>query len=260
MTTLAIIGGSGLDQLGTLIPRTVHRVSTNYGLPSAALLDGTLDGTPVIFLPRHGPTHAFPPHGINYRANIAALRDFGVSEVLAVTAVGGIAPDVGPGAIVIPDQIIDYTYGREHTFYDGRDGLLEHIEFGNPYSEDLRASLITAARELGLTVVRTGVYGATQGPRLESAAEIARMARDGCTIVGMTGMPEAALAREAGLRYANCALVVNWAAGVSDAPISFAEIGRELRAGISTVVRLLSATLRQRQQCNAMFETACRDP
>lgn len=244
--TLAIIGGSGLDQLGALVASREHRVSTIYGVPSAALLEGTLDGTPVIFLPRHGPTHAFPPHCINYRANIAALREFGVHEVLAVTTVGGIAPDAGPGAIVIPDQIIDYTYGRDHTFYDGSDGKLEHLEFGSPYSEDLRASLIAAADPLGLAVVSVGVYGATQGPRLESAAEIARLARDGCTIVGMTGMPEAALARESGLAYANCALVVNWAAGVRAAPISLAEIGRELRAGMSTVVRLLSATLRQR--------------
>lgn len=245
--TLAIIGGSGLDRLGALVAGREHRVSTNYGAPSAALLEGTLDGTPVIFLPRHGPTHALPPHCINYRANIAALRAFGVSEVVAVTAVGGIAPEARPGAIVIPDQIIDYTHGREHTFYDGHDGRLEHIEFGKPYSEDLRASLIAAADRLGLAVVSAGAYGATQGPRLESAAEIARLARDGCTIVGMTGMPEAALAREAGLAYANCALVVNWAAGIRDAPISIAEIERELRTGMSAVVRLLSAALRQRQ-------------
>lgn len=248
MTTLAIIGGSGLDQLGALLPLREHRVTTTYGAPSAALLEGTLDGTPLIFLPRHGPTHALPPHGINYRANIAALRDFGVREVLAVTAVGGIASNAGPGALVIPHQIIDYTAGRAHTFYDGCDGTLEHIEFGDPYSADLRASLLDAAGELGLTVVGTGVYGATQGPRLETAAEIARLARDGCTIVGMTGMPEAALAREAGLAYANCALVVNWAAGIIAAPISLDEIGRELRAGMSQVVRLLSATLRQRRR------------
>lgn len=247
MTRIAIIGGSGLDRLGALAVRATHRVHTAYGAPSAALLEGTLDGTPVVFLPRHGPTHALPPHAINYRANLAALRDFGIREVFAVTAVGGIAREAAPGAIVIPDQIVDYTWGREHTFYDGRDGALDHVEFGQPYSAALRDALRVAGAELGIPVVSTGVYGATQGPRLETAAEIARMARDGCTLVGMTGMPEAALAREAGVAYANCALVVNWAAGLGDAAISLADIERELRDGMSTVVRLVSRAVRLRQ-------------
>ena len=244
MTKLASIGGSGLDKLGTLTVLHEHRLLTSYGAPSAALLEGTLDGTPVVFLPRHGPTHALPPHAINYRANIAALRDFGVETILAVTAVGGIGAGASPGIIVIPDQIIDYTWGREHTFYDGKDGTLDHVEFGTPYSAPWRARLIAAGHSLGLPMLETGTYGATQGPRLETAAEIARMARDGCTIVGMTGMPEAALAREAGLGYANCALVVNWAAGLSDLAISLADIERELKDGISGVVRLLSLAVR----------------
>lgn len=248
MSRLAIIGGSGLDRLGALAGVREHRVQTAYGAPSAALLEGTLDDTPIVFLPRHGPTHTWPPHAINYRANIAALRDFGIREVLAVTAVGGIGAEAGPGRIVIPDQIIDYTHGREHTFYDGRDGTLDHIEFGTPYSEDLRHTLIAAAGELGMPVLARGVYGATQGPRLETAAEIARMARDGCTLVGMTGMPEAALAREAGLAYANCALVVNWAAGLSETAISLEDINRELRDGMSAVVKLLSRAARLRLQ------------
>lgn len=240
----AIIGGSGLDALGTLVVRREHRVQTAWGAPSGVLQEGTLDGTPVVFLPRHGATHAIPPHRINYRANIAALRDFGVREVFAVSAVGGIARDACPGAIVIPDQIIDYTQGRAHTFHDGDGGPVEHVEFGEPYSSALRQRLLAAAARLAQPVVALGVYAATQGPRLETAAEIARLARDGCTIVGMTGMPEAALAREAGLAFANCALVVNWAAGLSDAPISLDDIHRELRDGMAAVVRLLSLAVR----------------
>jgi 5'-methylthioinosine phosphorylase len=241
---IAIIGGSGLDRLGALDVTAEYRLQTKYGAPSASLLAGTLDGAPVVFLPRHGPDHTIPPHRINYRANIAALRDFGVTEVLAVTAVGGIAPVAAPGCIVIPSQLVDYTYGREHTLYDGLDGTLDHVEFGSPYSAEARARLLRGAARAGLEVVDDGVYGATQGPRLETAAEIARLARDGCTLVGMTGMPEAGLAREAGLAYANCALVVNWAAGVGGTPISLAAIEQQLREGMSRVIALLAAALR----------------
>jgi 5'-methylthioinosine phosphorylase len=240
----AIIGGSGLDRLVALRGAQEHPITTPYGTPSATILKGELAGTPVMFLPRHGAGHTIPPHRINYRANIAALRAAGATEILAVTAVGGIGPNAGPGKIVIPSQIIDYTAGREHTFYDGIDGRLDHVEFGDPYTPALRHRLLTAATTLGFNVVDDGVYGATQGPRLETAAEITRLARDGCTIVGMTGMPEAALAREAGLDYANCALVVNWAAGIGGAPISLVEIDQHLREGMTRVVDLLSAALR----------------
>ncbi|MSR13006.1 MAG: S-methyl-5'-thioinosine phosphorylase [Gammaproteobacteria bacterium] len=240
---IAIIGGSGLDRLSALQKVREHRVGSRYGTPSGAIIEGLLAGAPVLFLPRHGEGHSIPPHRINYRANIAALRDHGVEEIFAVTAVGGIAKTAGPGRIVIPDQIIDYTAGREHTFYDGIDGNLDHVEFGEPYTPATRQRLIAAANAVPLEVVTEGVYGATQGPRLETAAEIARLARDGCTLVGMTGMPEAALAREAGLRYANCALVVNWAAGIGGDPISLAEIEQQLASGMRKVVRLLSAAV-----------------
>jgi len=242
MTKIAIIGGSGLDRLGALTKIREHRLSTRYGSPSAAIIEGTLGGRAVMFLPRHGEAHTIPPHRINYRANIAALRDCGVDEIFAVTAVGGIADAASPGRIVVPSQIVDYTYGREQTFYDGLDGHLDHVEFGEPYTASTRHRLIAAA-SAELDILTDGVYGATQGPRLESAAEIACLARDGCTIVGMTGMPEAALAREAGLRYANCALVVNWAAGIGSDPISLADIEHHLRAGMTQVVSLLSAAL-----------------
>lgn len=241
MNRIGIIGGSGLDRMGVLTQVREHRVRTAWGEPSSPILEGELFGTPVLFLPRHGADHHLPPHRINYRANIAALRECGVRDILGVAAVGGIGPDCGPGAIVIPDQLVDYTWGREHTFHDGLGSGVEHIEFESPYDSGLRECLLTAASSLGIAVVDGGCYGATQGPRLETAAEIARMARDGCTLVGMTGMPEAALAREAGLAYACCALSVNWAAGLSTTPITMEEIVRELNEGMGTIVRLLGA-------------------
>lgn len=243
MNPVGIIGGSGLDRMGVLTGVREYRVRTAWGEPSSPLLAGELFGTPVLFLPRHGAEHHLPPHRINYRANIAALRECGVREIFAVAAVGGIGADCGPGAIVIPDQIIDYTWGREHTFHDGLGSGVAHVEFETPYDATLRQSLLTAGRSLGISLVDGGCYGATQGPRLETAAEIARMAQDGCTLVGMTGMPEAALAREAGLAYASCALSVNWAAGLSDTPITMEEILRELNEGMGTIVRLLGAAV-----------------
>ncbi len=247
MSRIGIIGGSGLDQLAALTGVRARRITTAWGEPSAPLLEGCLDGTPVVFLPRHGAAHHLPPHRINYRANIAALRDAGVKEIFAVAAVGGIGHEAGPGTLVVPDQIIDYTWGREHTFHDGLGGRVEHVEFGDPFCPVLRQCLIEAAGQIGQAVVTQGCYGATQGPRLESVAEIGRMARDGCTLVGMTGMPEAALAREAGLAYASCALVVNWAAGLSAEPITMDEILRELREGMGRVVGVLSAAARRRE-------------
>lgn len=239
----AIIGGSGLDRLGALQIERRRQVMTPYGAPSGPLCEGLFDGHPVVFLPRHGEDHRLPPHLINYRANIAALKAAGVTDVLAVTAVGGIGPDAAPGRLVLPDQIIDYTYGREHTFSDGTSNLVEHIDFTEPYTARLRELLLGAASAAACNLVPTGVYGATQGPRLETAAEIARMARDGCTIVGMTGMPEASLAREAGLGYATVSLVVNWGAGIGGKAISHAEILQHLEHGMAAVLRLLSSAL-----------------
>jgi len=243
MNRFAIIGGSGLDTLGPLQISARRQVMTAYGAPSGPLCEGNFAGSPVVFLPRHGETHRIPPHLINYRANIAALKGLGVTSVIAVTAVGGIGPEAGPGRIVIPDQIIDYTYGREHTFSDGTADAVDHVDFTAPYSEALRSLLIEVAEDAGCAVVPHGVYGATQGPRLETAAEIARMARDGCSIVGMTGMPEAALAREAGLDYATVSLSVNWAAGLGGATISLEEIGRHLTQGMASVLRLVGRAI-----------------
>ncbi len=198
----------------TVVRRQIVR--TPYGDPSGPLVVGEIGGAPVLFLPRHGPGHVLAPHRVNYRANVWALRESGATDIVAVAAVGGMAPDVGPGAIAVPEQIIDYTYGREHTYCDGSDRQVTHIDFTRPYSDELREQLLAAAQSAGVAAVSGGVYGATQGPRLETAAEIARMQRDGATLVGMTGMPEAALARELSLRYAHLCVVSNWAAGCGD--------------------------------------------
>ncbi len=241
---LAVIGGTGLNQFEGLEIVESKWFSTPYGDPSAAIQFGTLAGKDVVFMARHGEPHKIPPHLINYRANISALQQAGVSKIIAVNAVGGIAESFGPAKVGVPDQIIDYTYGREHTFFDG--DQLEHVDFTFPYSETLRALLIDAAQQQGIEIVPVGVYGATQGPRLETAAEIQRCKRDGCTMVGMTGMPEAVLARELGIDYACLALSVNWAAGITQAVITMEEIQAAIDAGMEQVRRIL---LRSIQTC-----------
>lgn len=210
---IALIGGTGLNQLPDLRIAAEETVETPYGEPSGPLARGTLNGADVIFLARHGPGHVIPPHRINYRANLWALSEQGASAVLSVAAVGGITEPMVPGRIAVPDQIVDYTWGREHTYYDGGDSGVEHIDFTRPYSEGLRRALLHSSREAGIEAIDHGVYGATQGPRLESAAEIRKLEKDGCDLVGMTGMPEAALARELGLEYAGISAIVNRAAG-----------------------------------------------
>jgi len=237
MTALAIIGGSGFTQMPELEIARREVIRTPYGEPSAPLVFGTFAGCEVVFLPRHGTGHRLPPHKINYRANIWALKTVGVTEVVGMAAVGGIT--LGPQALCVPDQIIDYTYGREHTFFDGEDGNVVHIDITEPYCESLRWRLITAARDAGLDPAVEGTYATAQGPRLETAAEVRRLERDGCHIVGMTAMPEAALAREVELCYATCAVVVNWAAGKADGPITMEEIERNLATGMENARLIL---------------------
>lgn len=246
MAGLAIIGGSGLGQMAMLESIGEINSQTRYGASSGPISQGRFAGKEVYFLARHGTGHTIPPHLINYRANIAALAELGVVDVLAITAVGGISTAVPPRKIVVPDQIVDYTHGREHTFSDGADVALRHVDFTNPYCERIRRELIDAAASIHLAIEPAGTYGTTQGPRLESAAEITRLARDGCTIVGMTGMPEAGLAREAGLNYANCSLVVNWAAGVADGAIDMDEINLNLNEGMAQLLRLIGTWLQRR--------------
>ena len=241
--TIGIIGGSGLQRLPDFKITREERPDTPYGAPSAPLIHGEFAGRPVIFLARHGVGHTLQPHLINYRANIHALKSAGVSGIIAVAAVGGITIEMRPERIVIPDQIIDYTYGRAHTFFEGNDVPVTHVDFTRPYDPSLQQQLIAAAASAGIDVVPHGVYGATQGTRLESAAEIDRMERDGCDIVGMTGMPEVALARELALPYACCAVVVNRAAGRGAATITLQDIEAHLAAGMKHVIALLHATL-----------------
>ena len=242
---LAVIGGSGLYSLGDdfhLQDQASRK--TPYGDTSADLLLGRWQDIDIAFLPRHGAGHRVPPHAVNYRANLWALQQAGVDSIFSVNAVGGIGADMAPGTLALPQQLIDYSSGREHSFFDGSDGRVRHVDFSQPYSERLRACLRQAAAQLELALVATGTYGSTNGPRFETAAEIERMRRDGCSIVGMTGMPEAALARELEIEYACLAVVVNWAAGIDDAEISMEEIMANLEQGVERVRPLLMAAAR----------------
>ncbi|MBK1718558.1 S-methyl-5'-thioinosine phosphorylase [Thiocystis violacea] len=241
MGLLAIIGGSGFASLPSLSVIDSRPVETPYGETSAPVARGRLGDREVLFLPRHGPSHHLPPHGINYRANLWALRASQAERVVALAAVGGITPAYGPRVLAVPDQIIDYTHGREHTLHDGVSGTVGHIDLTEPYCEDLRRALIAACARLGRSVVVGGTYGATQGPRLETRAEILRYERDGCDMVGMTGMPEASLARELGLCYASLAFVVNWAAGKSGRIITMKEIEENLVSSVEPVMAVLTA-------------------
>jgi 5'-deoxy-5'-methylthioadenosine phosphorylase len=244
MAHLGIIGGTGLTSMPELVIDRREMIKTRWGAPSGPVLHGMLNGVPITFLARHGRGHTIPPHRVNYRANIQALVETGVTHVVAVAAVGGIADDCVDRIIVVPDQIIDYTYGRAHTFYEAKSEKFDHIDFTTPYTEHLRQTLINGAASAGVDCVDNGVYGATQGPRLETAAEIKRMENDGCTVVGMTGMPEAALAREAGVEYACCAVVVNRAAGKGDGTPLMADIEANVKAGVENVQKVLASGLK----------------
>jgi len=241
--TLAIIGGTGLTQISDLTIIGQKTLDTPFGAPSADYVLGEIHGRSLVFLARHGNPHRIPPHKINYRANIWGLKQLGVSEIIAVAAVGGISPPMAPAHIAIPDQLIDYSYGREHTFFADDLEHVTHIDFTEPYSPGLRQRIIQAATDAGIAITANGTYGCTQGPRLETVAEIKRMARDGCDLVGMTGMPEAALARELEMDYANISVVANWGAGIVAGEITMAEIEKNLEVGMSKAIALLKATL-----------------
>ena len=245
MATLAIIGGTGLDKLKNLEIERREVLQTPYGEPSGPLTHGRISGTRVVFLPRHGSGHTIPPLQVNYRANIWARHHIGIEDVIAVAAVGGITRGMVPATLAFPDQIIDYTWGRDNTFFDDDASAVTHIDFTHPYCSELRRKLIETARREGITAIERGTYAATQGPRLETAAVLARLERDGCDIVGMTGMPEAALARELGLCYASCGVVANWAAGrgEGDGKISMEVIEVHLKNAMTKVRGLLEAVI-----------------
>jgi len=238
---IGIIGGTGLTQLSNLEITRRQIVRTPFGDASGALTFGKLNGHEVVFLARHGYGHTIPPHEVNYRANIWALHSEGAARVVSVASVGGIRADLPPGTLAIPHQVLDYTWGRKHTYFEGPDRPVTHIDFTHPYCEVLRGRLLKAAVAAGQAIVNDGVYAATQGPRLESAAEIDRLERDGADMVGMTGMPEAALAKEIGMRYAAVAVVVNHAAGRGDSSeeIHLDQINAVLHASMVKVRALL---------------------
>ncbi|MDH5181364.1 MAG: S-methyl-5'-thioinosine phosphorylase [Gammaproteobacteria bacterium] len=243
MAGIAIIGGTGLTSLTDLEITGREIMQSPYGEPSGPLTRGKLMGKEVLFLPRHGYGHTIPPHKVNYRANIAVLKEAGAEKIIAVNAVGGIAADMQPGKLVIPDQIIDYTYSRLHTYFeDGLDDVV-HIDFTHPYCESLREQIITVANNKGIEVLTRATYAATQGPRLETTAEIDRLDRDGCHLVGMTGMPEAALARELELCYASISVVANMAAGRGAGEITMEEIEANLVSGMKQVRNLLEQVI-----------------
>jgi len=241
MKLTAVIGGSGLEQAGFLKEVKRHTITTPYGPPSSDIIEAELNSNTVFFLSRHGEQHTIAPHNINYRANIWALKSLGIKNIIAIAAVGGISENMPPSALMLPDQIIDYTWGREHTFFTSDN--VEHIEFTEPYCDSLRQSLYQTCLELNIPVNLDGVYGATQGPRLETKAEIIRMQQDGCDIVGMTGMPEAALAKELGLCYATIAICANWAAGITPDAITMAEINKNLKGGMQKIVMIIKEFL-----------------
>ena len=238
---LGIIGGSGFTQLANLDVAHREVVRTPWGEPSGPLVFGRMAGREAVFLPRHGHGHTIPPHLVNYRANIDALRRAGATWIVSVASVGGIRTDLGPGALVVPDQIIDYTWGRENSYQDASPSQVVHIDFTTPYDLAVRQTILAAGLRCGEPLLDGAVYAATQGPRLETAAEINRLERDGAAIVGMTGMPEAALAREAGLPYAALCVVANWAAGRHDSvnTINFEQIESALRLAMGRVRRVI---------------------
>lgn len=248
---IAVIGGTGLQSMDGAEFIAHHEIETEYGMPSSVISELRLNSQSIFFLARHGEDQQTPPHLINYRANIKALSDLGVTAILAVTAVGGVLTDYGVGDLVIPDQIIDYTWGRESTFFDGFSSKISassgrrHIDFTYPYTESLRQVMFSARGQISRPVHVDGVYGCTQGPRLETAAEVVKLRNDGVSVVGMTGMPEACLARELGIDYASLSVVVNAAAGMNDVELSELEIELECHAAALDIKQLLTHAIRQ---------------
>lgn len=239
---IGIIGGSGMADFAGVTARDVRHVVTPYGAPSDAYRIGEFGGRDVVFLARHGLSHRIPPHAINYKANIWGFRELGVERIISVGATGGISEQMVPGTIVIPDQIIDFTSGRDSTFYHGDEGVI-HIDFTEPYCPDLRQTLVRSGEEVGIRLSNRGTYVCVNGPRLETKAEIKAFASMGADLVGMTAMPEASLSRELGLCYASICVVTNFAAGVSKKPLTATEVVRGMRASLRQIHMIVQKTL-----------------
>ena len=251
---LAIIGGSGLTTLSNLDVSHREVVRTPYGEPSGALVFGQICGQPAMFLPRHGYGHTIPPHKVNYRANLWALHHHKATGIISVASVGGIRGDLQPGDIVLPNQILDYTWGRTSTFFDGAGTPVTHVDFTEPYDAELCARLRVAGDQLGIAIKVGGVYAATQGPRLETAAEIDRFERDGADLVGMTGMPEANLARELGMPYAAINVVANHAAGRGSSArgIHFESLEHVLQEAMGKVRVIIERLVGDQSRCQPL--------
>lgn len=238
MSKVGVIGGSGLYEIKGLTIKRKKRVSTPYGKPSDQYLIGEINNTEVVFLPRHGKHHNIPPHMINYRANIWGFKKLGVKRILSISAVGGIKKGLKPGDIVILDQVMDMTRNRASTFYDGTDGVA-HIDFTEPYCPELRKILLKAGGKIRVSLKNGGTYVAVEGPRLESASEIKSFGILGGDIVGMTGMPEASLAREMEICYAGLSVVANYAAGISKTKLTVTEVKEAMKDSTEKLKRLL---------------------
>jgi len=244
--TLALIGGTGLNQFDGAAESIT--METPFGLPSGDIQVVASDPLRILFLPRHGSPHRFPPHRVNYRANLWALKEAGADHVLGVYAVGGMGGLYCPGALAAPDQLVDYTWGREHTFSDSADVPLQHVDFSWPFEGTLRQQLLAAAGEQAIEILDKACLGVFQGPRLETAAEVRRAHRDGCDLAGMTALPEAALARELALDYAGLAVVSNFAAGILNQPLSEEHINETLREPMQRVRSLVRALAQRMSQ------------
>jgi 5'-methylthioadenosine phosphorylase len=241
MTKIGIIGGSGLYEIKGFTLKGKKSVTTPFGKPSDQYLIGEIDNREVIFLPRHGKKHNIPPHMINYRANIWGFKKLGIERIISVSAVGGIKKGLKPGDIVILDQILDMTKTRKSTFYDGKDGVI-HIDFTEPYCPELRKILLTAGKRAKIPLKKVGTYVAVEGPRLETASEIRSFSILGGDVVGMTGMPEASLARELEICYAGLSVVANYAAGISRKKLTVAEVMEAMKKSTEKIKQLLKET------------------
>lgn len=249
---IGVIGGSGLYEMEGVVLKDVKKITTPYGEPSDFYRLCEYSGRDIIFLPRHGSRHSIPPHRINYRANIWGFRELGTERIVSISAAGGISPEMKPGTIVVPDQIIDMTDGRNATFYEGEEGVV-HIDFTEPYCPELRDVLFRAGRRISMRLKKSGTYVCANGPRLETRAEIAFYSRIGADIVGMTTMPEASLAREAELCYAGLSIVTNYAAGIAGRKLTATEVIEKMQKTAGKLKRLLQAAFQlisSQRKCN----------
>ncbi len=233
---LGIIAGTGFYSLSPLENSEVKVIETKYG--SAQVTEGTWHGRKTYFLTRHGVKHSVPPHKINYRANIQALCDLGVAEVLAVNVCGGLDKTVPVGGFQVVDDFIDFTKNRTLTFFDGEEGV-NHVDMNEPYAQNLRKVLLQAGKNLNIQISDGGIYGGFEGPRFETKAEIQMAKQFGVTMVGMTGVPEVVLAVEKGLQYAAICIVANPGAGLSEDIITMEDVQKVVSDSAKTVVKIL---------------------